>query len=102
MRKFFEDLEKQNYNINAEVFYFNYDLNRHTWRYIVNKQIVQTYERLLYERRLHEIEARRKKLENEIKKLDLGINQVKVEKRELQEGPYRRGGPRGNLGKRSH
>ena len=50
-----------------ESFYFNYDLNRHTWRYIVNKQIVQTYERLLYERRLFEIESRKNKMENEIK-----------------------------------
>ena len=39
------------------------------WRFVVNKQIAMTYERLLYERRLHEINSVKKKLEDEVKML---------------------------------
>ena len=50
--------------------YFNYDLNTHTWRNVVNKQILQTYQRLLIEKQLKAIESREKKLRDEIDKVD--------------------------------
>ena len=86
LRRYFEDLER---NTNAlpvplESLYFNYELNRHTWRFIVNKQIALTYERLLYERRLYEIESRRKKMENEAKMLERQLNQVRLERKEFE------------------
>ena len=31
-------------------FFFNYELNTKTWRHFVNKQILQTYHRLLIEK----------------------------------------------------
>ena len=52
------------------VMHFNYGLNKDTWHLIVNKQIAMTYERLLYERRIHKIDSEKKKLEHEVKMLE--------------------------------
>ena len=47
-------------------YYFNYELNTHTWRMVVNKQILMNYERLLFEMQVNEIKKREKKLKLEI------------------------------------
>ena len=84
-------------------YYFNYELNRHTWRFIVNKQILATYERLLYERRLNEIETRKRNYSEQIKALERQINHVKAVKRDIKQKLNREDSRHpSSLGKRRH
>ena len=46
--------------------FFNYGMNTNVWRLFVNKQILMTYERLLIEKQLKEVNNLDKKLRNEI------------------------------------
>ncbi len=64
--------------------YFNYDLTLDTWRLVVNKQILCTFERLLYERQIHELKKRTSALEKELEKVNKQILQTQFERREFE------------------
>ena len=61
-------------------FYFNYELNTRTWRQFVNKQIMQTYHRLVIEKQLKEAKKVEKELKDKIEEEDRKIKQIKLEK----------------------
>ena len=66
-------------------FYFNYELNTKTWRQFINKQILQTYHRLVTERQLNEAKKTEKDLKDSIDDMDRKIKAVKLEKQKLKE-----------------
>ena len=57
-----------NWNLSMQGYssFFNYGMNTNVWRLFVNKQILMTYERLLIEKQLKEVNNLDKKLRNEI------------------------------------
>ena len=60
-------------------FYFNYELNTKTWHQFVNKQIMQTYHRLVIEKQLKEAKKMEKDLKDEIEGMDRKIQSVNME-----------------------
>ena len=57
--------------------FFNYELTTHTWRHFVNKQILQTYHRLLIEKQLEEMGKKGREVKEEIDKIDYEIKQIR-------------------------
>ena len=57
--------------------YFNFGLTTNTWNMFVNKQLLMKYERLFIERQLNEKANKEKELNNELKRLDAKINEVR-------------------------
>ena len=54
-------------------FYFNYELNTKTWHQFVNKQIMQTYHRLVIEKQLKEAKKMEKDIKDQIDDMDRKI-----------------------------
>ena len=46
--------------------YFNYELNTQTWRHFINKQILQTYHRLMIEKQMKDVKRTEKELKEQI------------------------------------
>lgn len=63
---------------------FNYDLNIHTWRHVVNKQILMTYHRLLIEKQFEELNKRSNDVRNEIRQIEDKISEVRSEKEKIK------------------
>ena len=59
--------------------YFNYQLNTKTWRSFVNKQILQTYHRLMIEKQLKDVKRVDKELKEQIAKTEERIRMVRQE-----------------------
>ena len=66
--------------------YFNYEMNTRTWRNFVNKQILQTFHRLVIEKQLKEAKKLEKDLKDQIEEVEKKIKSVKLEKQKLKEG----------------
>ena len=68
-------------------FYFNYELNTKTWHQFVNKQIIQTYHRLVIEKQLKDAKKLEKDLNDQIAEVDRKVRACEHEKQKLEEGP---------------
>ena len=58
-------------------YYFNYELNTVTWRMFVNKQILQTYNRLVIEKQVKEVRKMEKEIKDAIEHADKKLNDVR-------------------------
>ena len=66
--------------ISGYEYFFNYEMNTKTWRNFVNKQILQTYHRLLIEKQLKECKKIEKELKDSIEDTDRKIRDVEIAK----------------------
>ena len=66
--------------------YFNYEMNTRTWRNFVNKQFMQTYNRLVIEKQLKEAKKIEKELRDQLDETEKKIKQIDQEKKRLKEG----------------
>ena len=71
--------------------FFNYDLNCQTWRLLVNKQISMTYQRLVIEYQLAQIQKREKDERAELETLNSELREVRYQKSKLQKSLGKRG-----------
>ena len=67
-------------------FYFNYELNTKTWHQFVNKQIMQTYHRLVIEKQLKEAKKMEKDIKDQIDDMDRKIRHTDNEIQKMKDG----------------